>query len=112
GPSAMIKRAGVDSPACHVARARGIRVLELSAALDAAAGLFTLSGERDAVRPHEAVNPGDPAVLLFTSGTTSRPKIVPLTHANICTSACSSGAPLALSETELCLYVLTLLHDH
>src|SRR5215813_2542022 len=50
-PSALITPAGVDSPACHVARARGIRVLELSAALDAAAGLFTLSGERDAVRP-------------------------------------------------------------
>ena len=47
---------------------------------------------------HEPVSPGDVALLLFTSGTTSRPKIVPLTHANICTSAYSSVAALALSR--------------
>ena len=52
------------------------------------------------------------ALLLPTSGTTSRPKIVPLTHANICTSAYASGAALALRETDRCLNVLPLFHGH
>ena len=60
----------------------------------------------------EPVSPDDVALLLPTSGTTSRPKIVPLTHANICSSAFSTGAALALSETDRCLNVLPLFHGH
>ena len=56
--------------------------------------------------------PGDVALLLLTSGTTSRPKIVPLTHANICASAYSSVAALALSRADRCLNVLPLFHGH
>ena len=52
------------------------------------------------------------ALLLLTSGTTARPKIVPLTHANVCASAYSSGAALALRETDRCLNVLPLFHGH
>jgi len=60
----------------------------------------------------DPVGPGAIALFLFTSGTTSRPKIVPLTHANICTSACSAVAALQLSETDRCLNVLPLFHGH
>ena len=49
---------------------------------------------------HDWANPADVALLLLTSGTTSRPKIVPLTHANVCSSAYSSVAALALRETD------------
>ena len=52
------------------------------------------------------------ALLLLTSGTTSRPKIVPLTHANICASAYALGAALALKETDRCLNVVPLFHGH
>ena len=38
------------------------------------------------------------AVLLLTSGTTSRPKIVPQTHANICAAAFSNVAILELKN--------------
>ena len=91
---------------------RGIRVIELSTALDAEAGLFTLTGDQRSAPSDEPVSPGDVALLLPTSGTTSRPKIVPLTHANICASAYSSGAALALTETDRCLNVLPLFHGH
>ena len=111
-PRALIVQAQLDSPARRVALARGVRVVELSAVLDAEAGLFTLTGDQEDAPARETVNPGDVAVLLFTSGTTSRPKIVPLTHANICTSAYSSGAALALRETDRCLNVLPLFHGH
>src|SRR5579884_3191760 len=47
-----------------------------------------------------------------TSRTTSRPKIVPLSHANICASAYTSVAALALGESDRCLNVLPLFHGH
>src|SRR6185436_5231266 len=44
-PRALITRAEIDSPARRVALARGVRVVELSTAFDADAGLFTLAGD-------------------------------------------------------------------
>src|SRR5262249_53178873 len=52
------------------------------------------------------------ALLLFTSGTTARPKLVPLTHANTCTSTYGYVAALALREADRCLNVLPLFHGH
>ena len=45
-PRALITQAGIDSPARRVALSRGIRVIELSTASDAEAGLFTLTGDQ------------------------------------------------------------------
>src|SRR5262249_58092282 len=42
-PRGLITQAGTDSPARRVALSRGIRVIELSSAPDAGAGLFTLT---------------------------------------------------------------------
>src|SRR6516164_6133355 len=64
------------------------------------------------MRSHESVSGGDVALLLFTSGTTSQPKIVPLTQVNICTSAYSSAAAVALGETDRCLNVMPLFLGH
>src|SRR5262245_51140776 len=111
-PRALITQAGDDSPARRVALSRGVRVIELSGAGDAEAGIFTLIGDREDVRSDELVSPGHVAVLLLTSGTTARPKIVPQTHANICASAYSSVAAWALSETDRCINMLPLFHGH
>jgi len=110
-PRVLITQAGIDSPARRVALSHGVRVVELSTAFDEV-GLFTLTGDQGRAPSHESVRPGDIALLLFTSGTTSRPKIVPLTHANICTSAYASRAALALRETDRCLNVLPLFYGH
>jgi acyl-CoA synthetase (AMP-forming)/AMP-acid ligase II len=111
-PGALITEAGIDSAARRAALSRGVRLVELSTAEDAEAGLFTLAGDQGGAPSKEPISPGDVALLLLTSGTTSRPKIVPLTHANICTSAYSWGAALALRETDRCLNVLPLFHGH
>src|SRR5262245_7257785 len=108
---ALITRAGLDSAARHVAASHRIDVLELSVASDAAAGIFTVDEGRGA-RPHEAPRPDDVALLMLTSGTTSRPKAVPLTHGNICASAFSAGEALRLGEDDRCLNVLPLFHGH
>ena len=111
-PRALITEAGTDSPARRVAISRGIYVIELSTAFDAEAGLFTLTGEQGGAASHDQARPDDVAFLLFTSGTTARPKIVPLTHANVCSSAYSSVAAQALGETDRCLNLLPLFHTH
>jgi len=51
-------------------------------------------------------------VVLHTSGTTARPKIVPLTHGNICASAASIAGTLALTPEDACLNVMPLFHIH
>jgi acyl-CoA synthetase (AMP-forming)/AMP-acid ligase II len=111
-PSVLITQAAIDSPARRAGLSRRIRVVDLSIAFDAEAGLFTLTGDETSAPPDEPVNPGDVALLLPTSGTTSRPKIVPLRHVNICTSAYAHGAALALREADRCLNVLPLFHGH
>ena len=54
----------------------------------------------------------DIALILHTSGTTSRPKMVPLTHANLIASAGNIAATLRLNEADLCLNVMPLFHIH
>ena len=111
-PDALITQAGIDSPARRAALLRGVRVIDLSPALDAPAGFFTLAGSRCDPPSDETVRPDHVAVLLTTSGTTSRPKIVPQTHANICAGALSNVAALALEENDRCLNILPLFHGH
>ena len=110
---ALIVQSGIESPARAVARAHGIPIIELSPVLAAPAGVFTLS---DGKRPPPArggfAQPEDVAVVLHTSGTTSRPKLVPLTHTNVCASAHNIGVALELSDRDRCLNVMPLFHVH
>ena len=54
----------------------------------------------------------DTALLLHTSGTTARPKIVPLTQANLLASAANIVAHLSLQPEDRCLNVMPLFHIH
>lgn len=110
---ALIVKVGDDSPAVDVARARGIPVLRLRPLEDAEAGRFVLEGEaRERTIRSGPAGPEDEALVLHTSGTTARPKIVPLTHANLCTSAGNIGRTLALTPADRCLNVMPLFHIH
>ena len=52
------------------------------------------------------------ALALHTSGTTARPKLVPLTHGNLCASARNISASLSLNPADRCLNVMPLFHVH
>ncbi len=54
----------------------------------------------------------DIALVLHTSGTTSRPKIVPLRHVNVTASAYHIGATLSLTPDDTCLNIMPLFHIH
>jgi acyl-CoA synthetase (AMP-forming)/AMP-acid ligase II/acyl carrier protein len=56
--------------------------------------------------------PDDVCLLLATSGTTSKPKIVPLTHRNLITSAQNIARTLALTQQDRGLVVMPLFHIH
>jgi acyl-CoA synthetase (AMP-forming)/AMP-acid ligase II/acyl carrier protein len=108
----LIMQSGIDSPARAVAQARGIPILELSPVFEAEAGLFTLTGYERAVHTirHGLARSDDVGLLLHTSGTTSRPKIVPLTHINLCTSAINNRAAFELVARDCCLNMMPLFH--
>jgi amino acid adenylation domain-containing protein len=110
---ALVVQTGIDSPAVAAAQARGIRVIELVPELEASAGVFTLSGSGQSRAAHPGpARADDLALLLHTSGTTSRPKIVPLTQGNLCVSAHSIRRSLELTAADRCLNVMPLFHIH
>ena len=113
GVSALITQASMDSPAVAAARTRGIPVIDLAPRLEAEAGVFTLATGPDGCVDERGLSSGqDVALMLSTSGTTSRPRIVPLTQANICAAAQNVRAALELSPSDRCLNVMPLFHVH
>lgn len=135
---ALIVQAGVADAARTVAQKRGIPIIELTPTPEAEAGVFELSlsssGSSDlqespslrvpaspshpvspSPRPPLSASSSTPsniALILHTSGTTSRPKIVPLTHHNLCTSARNIRTALNLTARDRCLNVMPLFHIH
>ncbi len=110
---ALVILKGMESPARAVAAERGIPVVELVPA--DAAGDFTLAapaGLSGAPAKAGSAEPEDVALVLHTSGTTARPKIVPLRHVNVSASAQNVRATLALTSADTCLNIMPLFHIH
>ncbi|MEJ0085215.1 MAG: AMP-binding protein [Pseudomonadota bacterium] len=83
-----------------------------TASLDSA-GFVRLDGivtkPRGAPAPPDA---NDVAFYLHTSGTSEKPKVVPLTHANVTLSARNIAAHYALTPADRSLVVVPLFHGH
>jgi acyl-CoA synthetase (AMP-forming)/AMP-acid ligase II len=109
---ALVILEGMESPALAVAAARNIPLVRLVPG--AAAGDFTLDGPAGAAPAARGgvAEEDDLALVLHTSGTTSRPKIVPLTHTNVTASAYHIGQTLALTPDDVCLNIMPLFHIH
>ncbi len=111
-------RAVVVSGECGVVAARaadacGLPVLVLR---QGAAGVGSFELDLPALRsPRGARDPRHAegtALLLHTSGTTSRPKLVALGRESLCRSARAIGASLHLGPADVCLNVMPLFHVH
>ncbi|MFM8322076.1 MAG: non-ribosomal peptide synthetase [Chloroflexota bacterium] len=114
--AALITLQGWQTPARRAAQLRGIPLFELAPQLGGPAGAFTLQGA-PAGRELSGVDggasaPEELALILHTSGTTSRPKMVPLTGRHLVASAHHIRATLALTEADRCLNVMPLFHIH
>lgn len=111
---AIVLPSGYDGPALEAATRHGLVILRLGFDPAEPAGSFTLVAEEQASgTPDTALSgPDDIALILHTSGTTSRPKIVPLLQRNVAASARHIGTSLELTAADRCLNVMPLFHIH
>jgi len=140
--NALIVEEGTPSAARDVAAMLNLPIIDLQVGPDGAAGSFTLEPNsptfhpdplpertwgwsrtslehRGEMEPEERVRgqtgmaaADDIALVLHTSGTTSRPKLVPLTQRNIVSSAHHIVGALELSPADVCLNIMPLFHIH
>jgi acyl-CoA synthetase (AMP-forming)/AMP-acid ligase II len=113
---ALIVARGSASPAADVAIKLGVPIIDLVSDAASPAGGFTLE-PRQAAAPKPASNggyaaPEDVSMVLHTSGTTSRPKIVPLSQANLAASASNIARTLQFTSKDCGLNIMPLFHIH
>ena len=102
GARALVTGPGVDGTARELARERGLAIIDFE--------LGRTGGDYGEASPSPGAD--DVALVLHTSGTTARPKMVPLTHRNLCASARNVACTLALSEDDRSFNVMPLFHIH
>ncbi|MFM8856636.1 MAG: non-ribosomal peptide synthetase [Actinomycetota bacterium] len=88
-----------DGPVAEMCRAEGVTLLSPAAILGSSSADASISTFDDV----DEVCEGDVAAVLLTSGSTSTPKVVPLTHRNLMTGADQVGRSLELTEHDRCL---------
>ena len=108
-PKLVIVEAGSENPVRAAASALSIPVVEAVVGDNDPAGAFRLFATEADATPAGADNE---ALVLHTSGTTSRPKVVPLMQRNIMASARNIAASLELTDSDHCLNIMPLFHIH
>jgi acyl-CoA synthetase (AMP-forming)/AMP-acid ligase II/thioesterase domain-containing protein/acyl carrier protein len=110
-------KAVLAHPDCTAAReaaqALGRRVLDIEPSIAGAAGAIAISGiSAEGATDAGLPDPEDVGLVLCTSGTTSQPKRVPLSHRNLCAIARNISTAHALSSADCSLNILPLFHLH
>jgi acyl-CoA synthetase (AMP-forming)/AMP-acid ligase II/thioesterase domain-containing protein/acyl carrier protein len=109
----VIVRKDESGPVRSVADEMGLTVLEIDVAASTQAGqLRIVSGPiRHGISLSFSQN-SDIALVLHTSGTTGRPKLVALSHADLVNYARKLSRHLVLDSPDRCLNVMPLFHSH
>jgi acyl-CoA synthetase (AMP-forming)/AMP-acid ligase II len=105
--SALLTRQG-GAPAALAGAPDGISLIDVQGEGLAIDLVATVEVDATAERPSAA----DEALVLHTSGTTSRPKIVPLRQSNLANSARNIAESLQLTPVDRSLNVMPLFHIH
>ena len=110
---ALIVPAGLKTPARAAARRLGVTVIDLVAQPGSPAGVFKLSGGQPAAAARAGpAQAADLVLVLHTSGTTSKPKIVPICHARMTGRAYTNAGWFALEPDDRCLNIMPLSYHH
>jgi acyl-CoA synthetase (AMP-forming)/AMP-acid ligase II len=110
---ALLVEAGSNSPAVDVAKKLGMKIIVLQPDHANGAGAFSLScdgASGDCLKGY--AEPDEVALILHTSGTTSRPKIVPLSQRNVSVSSGNIAETLAFTPKDCGLNIMPLFHIH
>ena len=108
-PKFLLVEPNSKSLAVIAAKNLNIPIFEMRISDNQPLGTFELfDKETDYKNPNDY----DEALVLHTSGTTSRPKIVPLSNLNIFTSAVNISKSLKLTADDHCLNIMPLFHIH
>lgn len=113
GAKALLVERNRKTSAVAVAMSMGIPVLELARNTDDPAGTFSIAGTPVGPAKTDGFAGADQiALILHTSGTTARPKMVPLSHRNLVASAGHIVQTLKLSPEDRGLNIMPLFHIH
>ena len=114
GADCLILEKGAKSPAYEVANELRIPILQVDTKSADVAGKFEFQDYdlESESQPGVFSESEDLALILHTSGTTSKPKLVPLTNKNLITSAKNISETLKLSSNDKCLNIMPLFHIH
>lgn len=111
--TALVTRADMNSASRDVAKAFDIAVIDfVPGPQDNLGGCKFIGPTVGPAATGGAARGDDDAFILLTSGTAARPKMVPLTHRNVCLSAANAGRVLSLTSHDRLLNVLPLFHAH
>ena len=101
-----------NHPGRDAAGQLGIPTLDVSLSDNGKVRLSRDGSELTERKDTSGPSPDDVALFLHTSGTTSRPKGVPLTHANLLASLGNIGDTYALTPDDIAMVVMPLFHVH
>ncbi len=108
-PKIVIVDSDSKNPVVDVAKKVGIPLVEIKIKKNSPSGLFDLFDKQSKYNLPEE---NDEALVLHTSGTTSKPKIVPLSNINIYSSSLNISSSLKLTNNDHCLNIMPLFHIH
>ena len=109
---ALLVKVEDETDVRQVAHDLGLLTIDLAPEQCGEAGMFQLRcNSTGPIRQTGSPQRDDVALILHTSGTTSAPKIVPLTHENICAQAMNNQISLQLKATDTCLNIMPLFHS-
>jgi acyl-CoA synthetase (AMP-forming)/AMP-acid ligase II len=111
-PKLMLVPASRPAAAISAAEERSLTVLTVQPGTDGPPALFVADLEVDSKADFEAGQPDDVAVVLHTSGTTSRPKQVPLLQRNLMATVRTIGEHYKLGPGDVSFCVMPLFHVH
>ncbi|KAA0940364.1 acyl-CoA synthetase [Streptomyces apricus] len=112
GSTVLVHDAGHGAPAAEASASSGVvrHRVTLGAAAQGALGYERLLAGGGTGPLDEPVGPDDPCIIMYTSGTTGRPKGAVLTHANLTWNSLNVLIDTELSGDEVTLVVAPLFH--
>jgi acyl-CoA synthetase (AMP-forming)/AMP-acid ligase II len=113
GAQVLIVRHGEAGTVRKVADEMGLKVIQIEVAASARAGQFRIVPDLvNGTTLPTSLGRNDIALIVHTSGTTGRPKLVPISQLSVMATARTIAKQLALKPTDRCLNVMPLFHTH